>query len=214
MFELQLEQTLLSHGNAIPLSEPLQPPEVNTILHDILLRHPEMFWFQGKWHLQQAKQQIWFVPVYSFSKMQAERTQMRISQVVSQLTSTEKSNLECAKAIFLNLCGWTAYDAGTCGGQTVYDALIDRKAYCKGLAKAYQLILSHSGVPCRLAEGLLYGQYRHVWNEIYIDSCWYAADPSTAYPQVRETLGLKETVFAVPEDTLPSVYQKEASKWK
>lgn len=67
-------------------------------------------------------------------------------------------------------------------GQNVYEALIKRKAVCKGISKAYQLILSRLDVFSILTEGTIgSSQSKHVWNVVKVAGEYYNVDVSIGY---------------------------------
>ena len=85
-----------------------------------------------------------------------------------------------AKAVFDLLLSHIAY-CGDSGGQNVVNALIERRAVCKGMSKAYQYLLSGLGVFVTSLTGELRGS-RHQWNLVRVNGVYYHVDLSLSYP--------------------------------
>ena len=63
---------------------------------------------------------------------------------------------------------------------------------CKGIAKAYQLLMGLGKIPCILVEGTLDGMTKHVWNMIYINGNWLHVDVTMGYPCFRHLVGAQD----------------------
>ena len=88
------------------------------------------------------------------------------------------------KALILHdkLMEYVTYDeSGKYGGQSAYEALINRKAVCSGIARAYKLMCDIVGIKCycvygNAGEGFGSGG-AHQWNIIQLDDGeWYEVD--------------------------------------
>ena len=80
--------------------------------------------------------------------------------------------------IALTACAYLTATCKLCDDaacNTVYDALIEKRADSEGLALAYVELCQRLGVPCQI----VYGQYRwqeHCWNIIELDGAHYHVD--------------------------------------
>ena len=152
---------------------------INRAFRKILLEHPQLCHFEGNWKWEQA-----VVPTYTLNTIHRRHLARQVSVILRRLFLDRcKSPLEKAKRLYHWLQENVAYDRLASHNQNAYGALVDRKAVCKGIAKAYQLLLMQAGIPCRLVEGTLDGQMNHVWNEFCADGVWYHSDVTMAYPQ-------------------------------
>lgn len=68
-----------------------------------------------------------------------------------------------------------------CG--TAYEALVDKRADCFGIAAAFRAIAQKAGLTCTVVRGQHYGSKgwrEHVWNAVKIGETWYYVDASRA----------------------------------
>ena len=152
---------------------------INRALHQILLEHPQLCHFEGNWKWDRS-----VVPTYTLNAGHRRQLARQVSVILRRLSLDScQSPLEKAKRIYHWLQENVTYDRQASHNQNAYGALVDRKAVCKGIAKAYQLLLMQVGIPCRLVEGTLDGQMNHVWNEFNAGGVWYHSDVTMAYPQ-------------------------------
>ncbi len=64
-----------------------------------------------------------------------------------------------------------------CG--TAYEALVDKRADCFGIAAAFRAIAQKAGLECVLVRGT-YASKEHAWNAVKIGETWYYVDASRA----------------------------------
>lgn len=166
----------------------IAPSLLNEIIISILEDFPNIFWFEGKWKMGiNAEQRKCFKPIYNMEIGEMEQAKENIRIVVKSLDD----RLKCAnkRDIAKELYQWMAlnvkYETSTEYGQNIYNALVDKKAVCKGIAKAYQFILRRYGIFSSLAYGTIDGISRHVWNVINIDDKFYNVDICMEYPQIE-----------------------------
>ena len=86
-----------------------------------------------------------------------------------------------AKYIYNWILKNVSYGFGPHEGQTIEDALIGRKAVCKGLSKAYQLLMMKCGIITTLREGTIDGRATHIWNGVILDKETLNVDISMGY---------------------------------
>ena len=71
----------------------------------------------------------------------------------------------------------------TTGRDTAYEALVDKRADCFGIAAAFRAIAQKARLTCTVVRGQHYGSKgwrEHVWNAIKIGETWYYVDASRA----------------------------------
>lgn len=71
----------------------------------------------------------------------------------------------------------------TTGRDTAYEALVDKRADCFGIAAAFRAIAQKAGLTCAVVRGQHYGSKgwrEHVWNAVKIGETWYYVDASRA----------------------------------
>lgn len=152
---------------------------INETLHKILLEHPELCHFEGDWQWESA-----VVPVYTLSSYHRNLLHQQLGEVMRSLwLPPQASPLEKAAAIYRWLAVNVSYDPAGLHTQSAYGALVERRAVCKGIAKAYQLLLTEAGIPSQLVEGTLDGNTKHVWNAFRVDGLLYHSDVTMAYPR-------------------------------
>lgn len=97
-------------------------------------------------------------------------------------------------------------------GQTLYNALVERKAVCAGYARAFQYLLQHMGIECTVVSGTAQGSL-HAWclakldgNYYYIDPTW--GDPEYTGEQVssQQEMGADFRYFAVTSADLEATH--------
>jgi hypothetical protein len=128
----------------------------------------------------------------------------RIAQLANQITAKGKSTLERASLVESYLKRNYAYTLNltwTPGPQPVSTFLFDAKAgHCEYFAASMAILLRSAGIPTRLINGFLMGEYNpvghdyiiresdaHSWVEVYIPGRgWMEFDPTPPDPNHRE----------------------------
>ena len=154
---------------------------INRVLHQVLLDNPQFCHFEGDWTWEDG-----VVPVYTLNAVQRKKLEKCADQVVKALPfPTGASPLEKVKILYFWLAENITYDRNAPHHQSAYGALVERRAVCKGIAKAYQLLLRRLEIPCELVEGTLDGSTKHLWVRFFADGNWLHSDVTMAYPQFR-----------------------------
>lgn len=161
----------------LPVSEEC----INKTLHQILLDNPQLCHFEGDWKWEDG-----VIPTYTLDDTQRNQLTTQVGLILQQLdVEPSASDLEKAAIIYRWFVENISYDRSAAHNQSAYGALVERKAVCKGIAKAYQLLLQQLGITCKLVEGSLDGIMKHVWNQYFVDGIWYHSDITMSYPQFR-----------------------------
>ena len=158
---------------------PVAAERINEVLHRILLEHPEMCHFEGEWYWENG-----VAPVYTLSATQRNELARQAEKCLWQLQIDSSASVHTKVAVVYRwLANHVAYDRTAIRSQSAYGALVDRSAVCKGISKAYQLLLQRLHIRCELVEGSLDGIMKHVWVRYRADNTWYHSDITMAYPQ-------------------------------
>jgi len=162
----------------------VNPEWINHILKAILVDNPQLFWFQGKWRLEnrQGKSDMYFE--YSHTEEEIFKGIEELRHCVKEFRGIEERNpYEQARYFYDILLENVSYGMSKSLGQTAYDALVHKEAVCKGLSKAYQLLLMEAGIVCTLAEGTIDGVTKHTWNVMQIGNKRYNVDVALGYDE-------------------------------
>ena len=163
----------------------LLPSQINSIFKEILLEHPEFFWFDGKWSLLEEGATPFAYPLYLFPSWTAHSLLSEINSIADQLVKSAEgaqcNSYDTAKYFYDWLLKNVDYGMGRLAGQTIYDVFVERKAVCKGLSKAFQFLSQKAGIPVGLAEGTIDERAKHIWNTVEINSARFNVDVSMGY---------------------------------
>ena len=160
-----------------------QRDEVSAALRALLMDDPALFWFQGRWRFEGAEDVRRIAFAYSMSQAQVADAKTRISEVVKPLLLTldASSKRLALYGAYRWLLANVEYAEGPFAGQTLFDALIARRAVCKGLSKAFSYFAEALGCECILREGTLDQKTRHIWNAVRLEDQWLNVDVSLGY---------------------------------
>ncbi len=200
LYEL-LNKSVYTQCESIDITDSLSscangPDTVNMIFRSILDEHPEYFWFEGKWGISVTDGRVIIRPVYGFDRNNRTIFEKRIEKRAEEITDAVTDEIRAARdtadgcmqdkellirAVYDWVLDHVIYSRGRREGQTVYDALIDGEAVCKGLSKTMQLLLGRLGIKISLRTGSIDGISRHVWNSVEINGKKYNIDVSMGY---------------------------------
>lgn len=158
--------------------------EVNRTLKAILTDNPQFFWFTGKWGMRQNADTMEIFPKYLFDHTGMVNALGGIEQTVRELREPIlrfREPYQRLRFAYEWMLDNVAYGQTEHGGQTIYDALVKRRAVCKGMSKAFQFLMDTFGVFSTLQEGTLDGIAKHVWNVVEIEGKYYHVDISMGY---------------------------------
>lgn len=177
---LALRKMLLLRRQKSPVA--METEKINRIIKAILNDDPRIFWFSGKWILRDSGGHRCVFPQYLLSEQEIVQAQRTIAQYMGHfLTLPDMPDYDRARWVFDWILESISYGMGTTLGQTIFDVFMERKAVCKGISKAYQLLLGGMGIHATLVEGTLDGVTKHVWNMVEIDGSWFHVDVCMGY---------------------------------
>lgn len=171
----------LMHHSPCIRAEDLSVEEINDTIHRILLDHPQLCHFEGQWRYSGGM----ICPIYTLSPEQPDRLYHTVQNLLPQFSSSDRHVEQIARWFWEHV----TYDPAAPHGQSAYGALVEHRAVCKGIAKAFQLILRSLGIPCLLVEGSLDGQTKHVWNYCCVQGQWRHCDITLGYPRFAAQFG-------------------------
>jgi len=172
----KLGQALGCHQ--IPCGAPAT--DINTAIKALLMDHPMLCFFEGKWGYENGS----VLPHYVMPPSNMQKLQDAAASV-SQKFSQEAY----PRQVYEWMLQWVTYDPAAPNSQNAYGALIQRQAVCKGIAKAYQLLMAQRKIDCILVEGTLDGRMKHVWNMIRLEGQWLHVDVTMGYPFFQQFVG-------------------------
>lgn len=150
--------------------------EIHSVIKAVLMDHPELCFFEGKWKYQNGT----IYPYYGLAPAVMQDL-LSVANAIEDNISLE----DYPRQIYAWMLTQIAYDPGAPNSQNAYGALVQHRAACKGIAKAYQLLMAHRNITCILVEGTLDGKTKHVWNMIHYMETWRHVDVTMGYPCFR-----------------------------
>lgn len=212
----KIYQGMIEGRRVVCYEKKYAPLEINRVIKYILLDHPEVFWFEGKWGYRELEQGMQIGLVYTMPWKSVTEYQKLLREEIERITS-ELSDNEIQKA--RQLYNWMheniSYGKHTTG-QNVKDALITHDAVCKGISKAYQLLLRQAGIFSMLAEGSIDGVTKHVWNVVRLNEKYYHVDVAVGYEEVWKRIGIERqdaNFFGMSDETLKRYCQMDRVEW-
>lgn len=119
-------------------------------------------------------------PEYSIAPSEREQQFNRIRWESSRILQSARGSAEnIALSIHDRLCRNIVYSENGSLVHTPYGALINKRAVCDGISKAYKLLCDGAGIPCIVVFGTASGERdfeAHAWNKIQLGGAWYHAD--------------------------------------
>lgn len=102
-------------------------------------------------------------------------------------------------------------------GQTVYNALVQKRAVCAGYAKAYQYLLQRLGIECTYISGTALDGL-HAWCLAKLDGDYYFIDPTWGDPEyesnwdiMQDDQNLDHRFFAVTTQDISLTHEADNS---
>ena len=116
-----------------------------------------------------------YAPLYFTTLAQEVELTARVSQVLNELAPAGKSDEQKIRAVYQYLCDHVRFEEGDGTlAFTAYDALVNGKAVCQGVAVAFYRLCLELGLDTRIVTSSSLG---HAWNIVRADGRrYYAAD--------------------------------------
>lgn len=174
-FYMILREFLLQRKKTIPCFE-MSSESVSFVIKALLNDMPEFFYFEGKWKLLRENNCIYVCPCYTLDVSKLRVMQYQLNYIICNAISDVESDYDKIKYAYNWMIENVEYGISSGRGQTSYEALVCKKAVCKGVSKGIQLILRKLGVFSTLQYGTLDGVTKHVWNIVEVDGDYYHLD--------------------------------------
>lgn len=174
--------------------------EIKKVIEYYKADNPQIFWLKNDFSLEQQiftnditganleyyyidlqeKEQVMFTPSL-VNKMNRE-LELESKKIIDSIPK-EYTNYQKAKYVHDYLVSTIKYDKSGNFSHNVYGALVDKKAVCDGLSKAYMYLLSQLGIESRIVYGKSEEGIAHSWNIIKLDDEYYHVDLTWDMPQ-------------------------------
>lgn len=121
---------------------------------------------------------ITYEMTYKLTKEQEEATRQAVTEALSGLKLTGKTESQKVELIYNYICDNVDYDYGGTYGEltyTSYSAAINKKAVCQGYAVLFYRMCKEAGLDVRIVTGTGNGG-AHAWNIIRIGDEYYNVD--------------------------------------
>ncbi len=169
---------LLVHAYSFDVEAPTNI--IDKVIKSIMLDNPELFWFEGKWKAICEGNNVRVIPKYKMRlnyKAISDCIENEVSIVLKKCIGSDIDNIKTAYDWLLTNVqyGYTDND------QTIEGVFTEKKAVCKGISKAFQLLMNNLNIPSFLIEGTLDGQTSHVWNVVFVNNKFYHVDVAIGY---------------------------------
>jgi len=153
---------------------------IHKIIKSILLDNPELYWFEGKWNGEKENDGIRVFPKYK-ARENYQEIHISIENTVDEISQRCKgAEVERIHFVYDWIIQNIQYSYSD-NDQTIEGALVEKRAVCKGIAKAFQLMMNCLAIPSYLIEGTIDGLIPHIWNVVYVNNCFYHVDVTMGY---------------------------------
>lgn len=176
--QLPASQQYLYNLLLVPIGQPqipcrAMPQDIHAAIKALLMDHPELCFFEGKWRYENSIIYPQYVlPPTAMQELSA--TAAHISQTLS--------GEDYPRQVYEWMLFHVQYHLCAPNSQNAYGPLRQGQGLCKGIAKAYQLMMEQRKIRCILVEGTLDGRTKHVWNMINLHDQWLHVDVTMGYP--------------------------------
>lgn len=160
--------------------------KVKEIYYMIIKDNPMMFHIHpNKFVYFVVGDYIWVEPKYVYDKQKATEIMHKINLKIKPLEQklrTINSKLEREKFIHKYLMSIVkyGYSENDFECHTIVGSIINRKAVCDGISKAFKLLCDLGKINCNIIHGDSWNEYEkpqnHAWNMVKINKNWYHVD--------------------------------------
>ena len=169
--------------------------ELSAVIHAVFSDHPEIFWYQNG-----------FTYTYDVKTLEPSLIKMKLNCEESEISGMQEKIDAAAKILLQEAEGLGEYEKSEFfykeivekveyvdgdNAHNIYGALVDGKAVCEGYAKAYQYLMTKSGVMTLYVHGNATSDPKepleaHGWNLVKINGNWYQTDCTWGDPLQKE----------------------------
>lgn len=178
----RIYEAIVNHENNIIVNA--TPSHIDEVITNIMDEHFDIFWFDGKWSVEHIPGGKKISFEYTVDKKQMTENIEKLNQELEKFDKIKDYDaITKCRYVYEWFFDNVSYGGGKYNGQTIYEAIVEKKALCEGLSKAYSVILSRLGIKVGLERGTIDGITPHTWNSIVgvIGFETYYVDISLAY---------------------------------
>lgn len=173
----------------------LNEKSLKKIFDFVLIDHPEIFWFEGKYtfYTDNSNQKITKLELkYCLTKKDSDIRKEEIQKAIVPFEkgiNSSMSDYEVAKTIYHNIISIVDYDSVSLDKdnnteeintpddlRSIYGVFVNHKAVCSGYSKATQYLMNKYGIECTLVTGASKKDDLHAWNLINLEGDYYYLD--------------------------------------
>jgi hypothetical protein len=154
--------------------------DLRIIFESILNDNPEIFWLDSKYsytYLVETEKISVVKFTYLFNEEETKSIRIKIEEEANTIIAKvkdKKLDYEKEKVVHDELIKLIEYDESVSDDQTLYGALINKKAVCAGYVKSFQYIMMKLGIPTYYISG--YADEDHAWNLVELEDGFYNVD--------------------------------------
>lgn len=191
-------------------SQSISFKEIELIINEVLVDHPEIFYFQheGTKIFSDGKIELKYKYPINTIKEMVQKQETKINSILKETIKPGYSDFDKVKSIHDYIVLNTAYDLNNYKKGTVpeasytpYGLLMNRIAVCEGYSKTMQLLLEKVGVETHYITGKANGG-AHAWNLVKIDGGYFYIDATWNDPIPNKPGEISYKYFLVPTSTL------------
>ena len=153
---------------------------IQRVLKSIMLDNPDLFWFEGKWRAVYEEEKLYMVPKYKGREDYLIRNACIEQETEIIMKSCNGSVVDNIMVVYHWILDNVQYSYSA-NDQTIEGVFIDKRAVCKGIAKAFQMLMNKLNIPSFLIEGTIDGKMSHVWNIVFVNEQFYHVDVTMGY---------------------------------
>lgn len=182
--------TLSAYKTTLIITQDIDSDKLFEIVNLVLFEHPEIFWTKGDCSFSSSGKLIFSYP---YTREEAQKKNALIEQKTAEILKSidqNENDFEKSLAIFDYITKNTAYafeEAEHINDHldisTIEGVFLNNRAVCAGYAKAYQYLLTLSGIDSITISGYAdaqSGRQNHAWTAQVIDGETYFSDATWA----------------------------------
>ena len=181
----QLLKAIQKHRTAVKLRGDIDAYNVGHVVNDIVLHHPELFWFTEQYHFDEDSHTLHLE--YGFTVEERTKASEMLEIVKFHFFQEGVNRISDVKCKALYVYQWlhnhSAYSP-IHTASTIFDVFVHQRANSEGFAKAVQFLFQQMGMEAPLVYGSLRDGLqpnRHCWNLVRLEDIHYHFDVTRSY---------------------------------
>lgn len=196
----------------ITLPEYINYDIVYRVFRYVSFDHPELYWISG-YEITEKRDIMTLRPTVDFDKEQRQfydqKCDMAVRDILARIGPVKDEYDACEKA-YNYLIENTQYAEGY-NSQNMLSALLDHKAVCAGLTKAYQYLLQAYNIQSVPVTGYMEDGTPHMWNLVRIDGKYYYTDLTYGNTHSKDGF-INYDLFNATTEQVEKFYEFEAGQ--